>query len=90
MFGMGGLTITQLLELFNLITGWDWRPEDLANVGKKAFTIQRLINVRDGYSRKDDILPKKITIAAKEGPRAGKVPIPHDRILDDYYKKRMG
>ncbi len=88
MFGMGGLTITQLLEVFNFITGWDWTPEDLSNAGKRAFTIQRLINVRDGYSRKDDILPKKITIAAKKGPRAGKAPIPHGRILDDYYKLR--
>jgi aldehyde:ferredoxin oxidoreductase len=88
MFGMGGLTITQLLEVFNLITGWDWSPEDLVNAGKRAFTIQRLINVRDGYSRKDDILPKKITIAAKKGLRAGKAPIPHNRILDDYYKLR--
>jgi len=88
MFGMGGLTITQLLEVFNLITGWDWTPEDVSSAGKRAFTIQRLINVRDGYSRKDDILPKKITIPAKEGPRAGKAPIPHDRILEDYYKLR--
>jgi len=88
MAGMGGLTITQLLEMFNLMTGWNWTPEDLSNAGRRAFTIQRLINVRDGFSRKDDTLPKKMTIAAKEGPRAGKVPIPHDKILDDYYKLR--
>jgi len=88
MFGMGGLTITQLLEMFNLITGWNWTVEDLVNSGRRAFTIQRLINVRDGFSRKDDILPKKMTIAAKKGPRAGKVPIPHEVMLDNYYKLR--
>ena len=88
MVDMGGLTITQLLEIFNLITGWNWTPDDLSNAGRRAFTIQRLINVRDGFSRKDDTLPKKMTVAAKEGPRAGKAPIPHDKILDDYYKLR--
>ena len=39
-------------------------------------------------SRKDDILPKKITIPAKTGPRAGRAPIPHDKALDEYYKLR--
>lgn len=88
MYCLGGLTISQFLEMFNLITGWNWTPEDLLNTGRRAFTMQRLINVRDGFSRKDDTLPKKMTIAAKEGPRAGKAPIPHDKILDEYYKLR--
>jgi len=88
MLELGGLTLTQILEMFNAITGWNWTPEDLSNSSRRAFTIQRLINVRDGFSRKDDNLPKKMTIAAKEGPRAGQSPIPHDKILDDYYKLR--
>jgi len=88
MTDQGGLSITQLLEMFNLVTGWNWIPKDLFDAGRRAFTIQRLINVRDGFSRKDDTLPKKMTIAAKEGPRAGKAPIPHNKILDDYYRLR--
>jgi len=88
MTDQGGLSITQILELFNLITGWNWTLKELFNAGRRAFTIQRLINVRDGFSRKDDTLPKKMTIAAKEGPREGKAPIPHNKILDDYYRLR--
>ena len=55
------------------------------DAGRRSFTIQRLINVRDGITRKDDILPNKMTIAAKEGGRIGKVPLPHDKTLDEYY-----
>jgi aldehyde:ferredoxin oxidoreductase len=83
-----GMTLTQILEIFNAITGWNWSVSDLFNAGRRAFTIQRLINVRDGYSRKDDILPEKIAIPAKEGGRVGKAPVPHDRILNEYYKLR--
>jgi len=29
-----------------------------------------------------------MTIAAKEGGRKGKVPLPHDKALDEYYRLR--
>jgi len=88
MTGFAGMTLTQLLELHNAITGWDWTPDDLFSAGSRAFTLQRLINVRDGFDRKDDTLPKKMTVAAKEGGRKGKVPILHDKILKEYYRLR--
>jgi len=83
-----GMTLTQILEILNAITGWDWSAEELFDAGRRAFTIQRLINVRDGYSRKDDILPEKIAVVAKEGGRVGKAPVPHEKILDEYYELR--
>ena len=85
---IGGMTLTQINEVFNAITGWNWSVQDLSDAGRRAFTIERLINVRDGITRKDDSLPKKMTIPGKEGGRIGRVPLPHDKALDEYYKLR--
>lgn len=82
------LQLSEIIEILNAATGWDWSIEDLEKAGERGFVLERLINVRDGITRKDDILPKKMTIPAKTGPREGRVPLPHDKALDEYYKLR--
>jgi len=82
------IKLAEIVEILNASTGWGWTIEDLEKAGKRVFTLERLINVRDGISRKDDILPKKMTIPAKNGPRKGRAPVPHDKALDKYYKLR--
>ena len=47
----GGMTLTELIEINNAITGWDWDIEDLRLAGERITTIQRMINNRDGYKR---------------------------------------
>jgi aldehyde:ferredoxin oxidoreductase len=82
------LKLAEIVEILNAATGWDWTIQDLEKVGERGFVLERLINVRDGISRKDDILPKKITIPSKTGPRQGRVPVPHEKALEEYYKLR--
>jgi aldehyde:ferredoxin oxidoreductase len=55
--------------------------------GQRGFTVQRLNNIRDGYNKAADILPKKMFQAAKEGFRAGKK-IPFEGLMEDYYALR--
>jgi len=83
----GDLSFTSILNIFNSITGWDWDIHEAMRCGERIFTLQRLINLRDGYTKKDDTLPPKMYIPAKEGFRAGKVP-PFDDLLSEYYKLR--
>lgn len=68
----GDLSLTETVELFNAITGWSFSVEELLRTGERGFTVQRLINLRDGYDAKTDVLPKKMYRSAKEGFRAGK------------------
>jgi aldehyde:ferredoxin oxidoreductase len=56
-------------------------------VGERGFTVQRLLNIRDGYDAKTDVLPKKMLRAASKGMRAGQVP-PVAELLQDYYQLR--
>jgi len=83
----GDWALTGVKDLFNAITGWDYSTDDLLLAGERGFTSQRLINIRDGYGVKTDILPKKMFQAAVEGGRAGKVP-PFADMLRDYYGVR--
>jgi aldehyde:ferredoxin oxidoreductase len=55
--------------------------------GERIFNLQRILNVRDGYDAKTDVLPKKMYNSAKQGFRAGKV-IPFKEMMADYYKIR--
>ena len=77
-------TFTEIKDIFNGVTGWNYSIEDLMQAGERAFTIQRLINIRDGYDAKTDVLPKRMFEAAKKGFRAGKVP-PFKELMADYY-----
>ena len=83
----GDLSFTSILNIFNSITGWGWDIQEAMRCGERIFTLQRLINLRDGYTKKDDILPPKMYIPAKEGFRAGKIP-PFDDLLSEYYELR--
>ena len=83
----GDMSFSEVRELFNAVTGWDYSIEDLMDAGERIFTVQRLINIRDGYNVGTDTLPKKMFQAAKEGFRAGKVP-PFKELMEDYYNLR--
>jgi len=83
----GDLTLTETVDLFNAITGWDYTVQELIKAGERGFTVQRLLNMRDGYDGKTDVLPKKMFKSAQTGFRAGKV-IPFERLMTDYYEIR--
>jgi len=83
----GAWALTGVKDLFNAITGWDFSTDDLLAAGERGFASQRLINIRDGYDAKTDVLPKKMFQPAASGGRAGKVP-PLADMLREYYQVR--
>jgi aldehyde:ferredoxin oxidoreductase len=83
----GEMPFSGIKDLFNAITGWNYSINDLISAGERIFTVQRLINIRDGYNAKTDVLPKKMFKAAKKGFRAGKIP-PFKELMADYYSLR--
>jgi aldehyde:ferredoxin oxidoreductase len=59
-FMYAGITLDNLAELLSASTGWDIKGRDLLEVGERVLNLQRLFNMREGLSRKDDILPERI------------------------------
>ena len=87
-----GLFINQkYADLVNLITGWGGDADELELAGERIYNLERLINVRDGISRKDDTLPYRVmNVPIADGPARGRC-VPQealDKMLDEYYQLR--
>lgn len=61
-------------KYLNVVTGSDYTGEDLNDCTEIIETLIRLINIREGFSAKDDILPKRILEESlPDGPGAGRI-----------------
>jgi aldehyde:ferredoxin oxidoreductase len=61
----------------------------LWHVGEKVYNLERCFNIRDGFSRKDDALPKRMyTEPLIGGMRDGEIIRKPDVIIDEYYEAR--
>ncbi len=66
------LSLNTLSEVVNLITGWETSLWELLKVGERAITMARVFNLREGFGRKDDILPDRLFEPIESGPLQGK------------------
>jgi aldehyde:ferredoxin oxidoreductase len=83
-----GVTPTQLTSMLNLITGYDYTLEELMDCGERIFTLMRMINVRRGIRKKDDILPNRILTQTRGSGGAAESLPPLDEMLKEYYQFR--
>jgi len=79
-------TITKLLEA---ATGVPRGVQDLETIGRRIWTLIRLFNMREGFSRLDDSIPYRISEeelhdARPKGHRLSRADF--DYMLDEYYK----
>ena len=76
-------------DMINAVTGWGVTVDELQEVGARRLNLFRVFNVREGFGRKDDKLPKRFFKALKgTGPTAG-IALTHEEIdtaIDEYYK----
>lgn len=49
----------QALEILKGATGWDLTPEELVTMAHRGLTLARLFNLREGFGRADDALPRR-------------------------------
>jgi aldehyde:ferredoxin oxidoreductase len=77
-----------MVMLVNAATGREYTVEQLKQVGERVWTLERLFNLREGFSREDDTLPERLfTMPIHDGPSKGAVVNKEDFIneLDAYY-----
>jgi len=89
--GLGALINDQLVNIVNLVTGWEFTVEELEKAGERIYNLERLINVKRGRNRKNDTLPYRVMHEPiPDGPAAGRY-CPQedlDAMLDRYYTLR--
>ncbi len=89
--GYGMFLNEKYARMVNAVTGWGVSVEELERIGERICTLERLFNVREGISRKDDVLPYRVMHEPiPEGASAGMHCPPEelDRMLDEYYALR--
>jgi len=88
-FGDSGLNFKSYAELLTAATGIDeFESEDtLLKIGERIICVERCFNVREGFGRNEDSLPRRMYIQPLKnaGPAANQVVKNLDGLLDEYY-----
>jgi aldehyde:ferredoxin oxidoreductase len=61
----------QVVDLVSGVTGVAYNIRDIIAAGARVNTLARLFNLREGFTEKDDKIPRRVMKAFKEGPIAG-------------------
>lgn len=87
-FSSFALGLSDYRQLVNAITGFKYTDEELLACGERIWNNERLHNLRVGYSKADDTLPKRLlNEPIPDGPSKGNVHH-RDELLPEYYTLR--
>jgi aldehyde:ferredoxin oxidoreductase len=78
-------------DMVNSVSGLDFTPEEVAQVGERLNNLTKLFNMQAGLTRKDDKLPHRIMNEPIPGGPSKGHHIPKeelDAMLDEYYDAR--
>ena len=80
--------IDELLTMLNAVTGETYNEESLFRAGERIWNLERLFNLRAGFTSADDTLPKRILEEpCLKGPAEGQV-VRLEEMLPEYYQLR--
>lgn len=83
-----GTSIEDLAELFSAVTGIERTADDLLQAGERICNLERLFNLREGFTRAQDALPRRFLKEAVKDSKGELHTIDIERLLDDYYLAR--
>ena len=90
-YAYAGMTPDHWGELISAMTGWDVDGVELMTVGERVINLQRMFNVREGTTPKDDQLPKRVISVPAFGKYSTEPDCAtkdFDALLAEYYKAR--
>jgi aldehyde:ferredoxin oxidoreductase len=83
---IGPIIWEELTKLYSIVTGIEVGIKDLLMVAERINNLVRSFNLREGVSRKDDVLPERFVKEPLKGQVVEKEKL--DKMLDRYYKLR--
>jgi aldehyde:ferredoxin oxidoreductase len=91
-FAFFGASLEEYAELLTAVTGVEYSPQRLKEIGRRIVLSERYYNSVNGFSRSDDMLPERFfTEAGSSGDGIDIHPIDKERFeeeLDKYYRIR--
>lgn len=90
-FGQYGITCDTYLEMFKNATGITYTEEELLQLGERIWNQVKLFNLREGFTRKDDRLPRRffeqpLPTGEHKGSALNEQEM--QQLLDEYYELR--
>jgi aldehyde:ferredoxin oxidoreductase len=83
-----GIWIDEVIPMLEAATGISYTEEGLQNIGERIWNLERLFNVKAGFSSTDDTIPQRmLKEPMPEGPAKGQV-CKLDEMLPEYYNIR--
>ena len=83
-----GMDTEDIAGLVSCVFGKTLTAEELMEAGDRIWNLERLFNIREGFTREDDTLPPRLLKEPMpEGPAKGHI-VELDQLLEDYYRVR--
>ncbi|WP_420645442.1 aldehyde ferredoxin oxidoreductase family protein [Candidatus Leptofilum sp.] len=80
----------EMADLMRAATGWDVTVEEIQEIGRRRLNLMRAFNAREGLTRDDDTLPKKLLAKPLAGGRSDGIVIENEELqagLDLYHEQ---
>ena len=82
----GVLNPRRIARLYTTLTGIEITPQQVLEAGERTWQLKRAINIREGFTREHDRLPKRMVTPILTGPARGlKVENP-EGLIDEAYE----
>ena len=81
-----GIPLDDQVKAYKLITGMNIDTKKLIRAAERIINLERLYNIKMGFNRKDDTIPKRfLEIPLNKGESKGQI-VELNPLLDDYYE----
>lgn len=88
LFTTFAIGLPEIAEMFRTCTGLDYTDEEVLQIGERIWNLEKVFNLKNGFTKKDDNLPPRLLKEpVTEGPAKGKV-TELDVMLPEYYSLR--
>ncbi len=82
------LSVEHLARMLSAVTGMSFTAQNLHLIGERIWNLERLYNLREGFTHKDDTLPSRfLKEPLTDGPSKGRT-VELKSMLEEYYRFR--
>jgi len=74
--------------LWSAVTGIETSGKEMLKKGERIWNLERLYNLREGFTVKDDTLPNRILNEPFKFGHSKGITVKLDEMLDEYFKLR--
>jgi aldehyde:ferredoxin oxidoreductase len=88
LFTSFAIGLPEISSMLRTAVGWDYTDEEILKAGERIWNLEKLFNLKAGFTKADDTLPERLLKEpVKNGPAKGKV-VELDIMLPEYYSLR--